>query len=112
MCMSQVLDVPRLLAQLRLSQSRPRLTAFKQLANSINQLMQLQQMVAALAPAAAAEAAAIGDAEGTAAAGGYMPQRPRGAGNGRASAVSCGTYPVSSAIAGCTMYNLPCASSC
>ncbi|WIA22147.1 hypothetical protein OEZ85_004483 [Tetradesmus obliquus] len=84
--MKQVLDVPRLLAQLRLSQSRPRLTAFKQLANSINQLMQLQQMVAALAPAAAAQAAAIGDAEGTAAAGGYMPQRPRGAGNGRASA--------------------------
>ncbi|KAF6252313.1 muts domain V-domain-containing protein [Scenedesmus sp. NREL 46B-D3] len=61
--MKQVLDVPRLLAQMRLSQSRPRLAAFKQLANSINQLLQLQLMVATLAPAAAAHAAAGGAGE-------------------------------------------------
>jgi hypothetical protein len=81
-----VLDLPRLLAQLRLSQSRPRLTAFKQLANSINQLLQLQQMVAALAPAAAAQAATGVDGGD-----GYtqQQQQQRSAGYGRASAVSC-----------------------
>jgi hypothetical protein len=78
-----VLDLPRLLAQLRLSQSRPRLTAFKQLANSINQLLQLQQMVAALAPAAAAQAAAGGGGGD-----GGTHQQQRNAGYGRASAVS------------------------
>lgn len=78
----QIHDLPRLLAQLRLSQARPRLQAFKQLAGSIQQLIQLQQTIAALAPAAAAEAAA---GPGTEAAEKQQQQRQS---RGRASNVS------------------------
>ena len=93
----QVLDVPRLLVQLRLSQSRPRLAAFKQLANSIDQLLQLQLMVATLAPAAAAHAAAGGAGE----AGGYMKQQKRGDCCGRASAGLAGAHLVGAATHPC-----------
>jgi hypothetical protein len=55
---SQLQDLPCLLARLRLSQARPQQATFKQLHESIKQLMALQAAVAALAPQAAAAAAA------------------------------------------------------
>jgi len=66
----QLQDLPRLLARLRLSQARPQLATFKQLHDSINQLMAMQATIAALAPraAAAAEASAAGATSGAAAA--------------------------------------------
>jgi hypothetical protein len=68
---SQLQDLPCLLARLRLSQARPQQATFKQLHESIKQLMALQAAVAALAPQAAAAAAAETDAEaGAGAAGG------------------------------------------
>jgi hypothetical protein len=59
----QLQDLPRLLARLRLSQARPQLATFKQLHESIKQLMALQAAVAALAPQAAAAAAGEADAD-------------------------------------------------
>lgn len=52
----QLQDLPWLLARLRLSQARPQLAAFKQLHESIKQLVALSAAVAALAPRAAAAA--------------------------------------------------------
>lgn len=57
-------DLPRLLARLRLMQARPQLQTFKQLSDSINQLWQLRQMVAQLAPAAAVAAETAGTSDG------------------------------------------------
>lgn len=58
------------MARLRLSQARPQLQAFKQLHDSIKQLMALKAAVAALAPRADTEAAAGVAAPAAAAAGG------------------------------------------
>jgi hypothetical protein len=51
---TQLHDVPTVLARLRLCQARPQAITFKQLSDSISQLLLLRQMVEALAPAAAA----------------------------------------------------------
>lgn len=63
----QLQDLPRLLARLRLSQAQPQLAIFKQLHESIKQLMALSAAVAAAAPraaAAAGEADVMPDADG------------------------------------------------
>lgn len=49
----QVQDLPKLLTRLRLLQAQPQIQTFKQVSDSINQLMQLRQLIATLAPAAA-----------------------------------------------------------
>lgn len=69
----QVQDLPKLLARLRLMQARPQLQTFKQLSDSINQLVQLKQMILTLAPEAAAAAA-----EGRTASTGQQQQQTAG----------------------------------
>ena len=69
LCLPQLQDLPMLLARLRLSQARPQLSTFKQLHDSIKQLLDLQAAIAALAPAAAAAAAAEAGSAGAAASG-------------------------------------------
>jgi hypothetical protein len=60
---TQLHDLPRLLARLRLSQARPQLQTFKQLHDSITQLLGIHDIIAALAPAAAASGSDGTDAE-------------------------------------------------